>query len=122
MRNKIIVSKYTENMKVATNEKKTMKKWSKAWAWQLQRRRGKPLTPKCLKDLDKACPSTKNMYLSYTLPFLDDYVKKSPYPKSTYSSSALFESIEYLDVIEDFSSNVQPWCLWMQIFMLYFDH
>ena len=32
MRNKIIVSKYTENMKVATNEKKTMKKWSKAWA------------------------------------------------------------------------------------------
>ena len=44
---------------------------------------GKPLTPKHLKDLDWACPSTKNMYLSYTLPLLDDYVKKNPYPKST---------------------------------------
>jgi hypothetical protein len=44
---------------------------------------------------------------------------KCPYLKLTYFSSALFTSIEYLNVITCLSSNMQSGCPLMQIQMLW---
>lgn len=60
----------------------------------------------------------KFVYLNCKLLFSQLYQKR-PYLKFVYSSSAGFELVQYLNVIEDLSSSTQDECLWIQILILY---
>ena len=63
----------------------------------------------------------KNMYFSYTFSFWSNLLKPVSDEINCYSSAHL-QSIYYLHVVEDSSSNTQLWHPQMQIHMLYIDH
>lgn len=74
------------------------------------------ITPKRLRALLCTC-----IYLSYILSIFANYIESHPYLKLTHSSSALFNSVEYLNVTKDLGSNTHHGRPWMQIHTSNFD-